>query len=302
MQYPSDVKHCIKDCLLGLIYKKVDLIDFFQNDCGCTRSDMAAVDASLTKATIVDTVLRNLHLRDDKGMVQMQSIIRNILQWGDFGSHWFRNGTLDAAEAQKSIERLKKLLGEKTKLDEAAIDREKRRKEAESKQDKRRSFEQMRTDFNELVRMNEHAQKRGFAFEKFLNDMFQHAKVEVYKAYKLVGEQIDGSFKYEGENYICEAKWQDETAVTNQLYTFAGKILSNTMYPRGAFFSVNGFAPSAVEMISMHKSPNLVLVDGSDLMCVLEELITLPELLSEKIRYAQTRACIYVSASEILKK
>jgi hypothetical protein len=53
-------------------------------------------------------------------------------------------------------------------------------------------------------------QKRGFAFELFLDRMFSVAGLSPRKSFRLIGEQIDGSFELNGSIYLVEAKWQED--------------------------------------------------------------------------------------------
>jgi hypothetical protein len=49
---------------------------------------------------------------------------------------------------------------------------------------------------------------RGFAFERFLDELFTAFKLAPRRSFRLVGEQIDGSFHLASETYLLEAKWQ----------------------------------------------------------------------------------------------
>ena len=50
-------------------------------------------------------------------------------------------------------------------------------------------------------------QQRGFAFESFLDTMFAVFRLSPRKSFRLVGEQIDGSFELNHNTYLVEAKW-----------------------------------------------------------------------------------------------
>jgi len=301
IRYPADVRRCMKDCLLGIFYKKTDLIDFFRNECGCTSSDMRGIESSLTKSQIVDALYENLNKRDESGNLQLHTIIQNIIRWSDFESYWFKNGSLNPEEAKKDIERLKKMIGEKTKEDEHVRELNRRKADIEAQRLKKLTLINLLESFRKLMAMNSEAQQRGYEFERFLRELFGYFTVRLDKPFKLTGEQIDGSFRLQGDNsYICEARWKDELSTTEGLYQFAYKVQTKTLYPRGAFISVNGFSVSAVDAICKNNTPNIFLVDGSDLIHVLEELISLPDLLSKKVELAQTKGRIYVSAREII--
>jgi hypothetical protein len=68
------------------------------------------------------------------------------------------------------------------------------------------------------------------------------------------------------------------------------------MYGRGLFVSVNGFSDPGLEAIVRGKHIKTILVDGEDLSAVLEDRLTLLEMLDYKIRAAQIRADVYVCA------
>ena len=66
--------------------------------------------------------------------------------------------------------------------------------------------------------------KRGYLLENFLRDLAIHESLTISYPIKLHGEQIDGTIKFEGENYILEAKWQDSLTASDALYQFAYKV------------------------------------------------------------------------------
>lgn len=80
-------------------------------------------------------------------------------------------------------------------------------------------------------------------------------------SFNIVGEQIDGAVKHDGEHYIIEAKWQEKPVASNALYQFAYKV-EGKMYGRGIFISINGFSTDSVEALKKGKSLKSILVDG----------------------------------------
>ncbi|NQU77394.1 hypothetical protein HQ544_01720 [Candidatus Falkowbacteria bacterium] len=296
----KDVKNAIKDCLLNILYKKSDLIDFLR-ECGSTSNDMNGIEESLTKSNIIDIYYNNLEKRVDNGMMQFHALIRNIIDWSDFDSYWFQQGALAPEQAKNKIENLKKILGKKTEKEEERLKIKEREKDAEKKRDKNRTMEELCIEFYEMCKNEDGSQRRGYQLETFLKKLFGLSNINVFKPFKLQGEQIDGSIKFDGENYTFEARWQEVAMACNALYTFAYKIETNMLYPRGLFFSINGFSKDAVQRVTHGKSPQLLLFDAVDFISVLQERITLIKLLEEKIRYAQTRSRIYINANEILK-
>jgi hypothetical protein len=52
-------------------------------------------------------------------------------------------------------------------------------------------------------------QGRGYAFEKFLQELFTAFQLNPRSPFKILGEQIDGSLELDKEIYLIEAKWQN---------------------------------------------------------------------------------------------
>ena len=118
-------------------------------------------------------------------------------------------------------------------------------------------------------------------------------------SFRITGEQIDGAFAQEGTDFLFEAKWQQELVGASGLDSLAKKLsrkLENTL---GLFHSINGFSEEGVKA---HASGRrlIILMDGSDLMAVLEERIDLFQLLSRKRRHASRTGNIYLKIHEIL--
>lgn len=297
---PSDLKNAVKDCLCKLFFRKKDLLDFFAS-ANCSRSDLRGSSEGMTKAANVDVVLSNLEQKQDGGILQKISLIEALILWTDYDSHWFTNGSLDPKAAKKSVENLKKIMGKKTEQEQEVEDAKKRQERLEAIRAKSLRLEELNTRFKGLCAMQDEAQKRGYELEKLLVDVFEFFGIKVESPFKLVGEQIDGSFNFQGNNYIFEAKWQNQLSANNQLYSFAYKIESNTLYPRGVFLSINGFSEEAISRITHNKKPQLVLLDVADLILVLNGSISMSKLLEEKIKQAQTRGEIYVNAYKIIE-
>ncbi|SHE79357.1 hypothetical protein SAMN02745225_01645 [Ferrithrix thermotolerans DSM 19514] len=150
----------------------------------------------------------------------------------------------------------------------------------------------------ELTRNEDH-QARGYALEKLLNELFALFDIDAKASFRIVGEQIDGAFTFEGTEYLFEAKWRKDRAEVADLDSFAGKVgrkLENTL---GLFLSVNGFQESVLSTYSQNR-PRLFLMDGGDLSAVLEDRIGLPELLTQKRQHASRTGEVFISAYTIL--
>src|SRR5579872_2022295 len=85
------------------------------------------------------------------------------------------------------------------------------------------------------------AQRRGYAFEVFLNQLFKAHNLAPREAFRNRGEQIDGSFIHRHETFLLEAKWQTKEVAVQSLWAFAGKVETKATWARGLFISESGF-------------------------------------------------------------
>lgn len=128
-------------------------------------------------------------------------------------------------------------------------------------------------------------QPRGFAFEKFLHDLFAVFDLAPRGSFRLVGQQIDGSFLLQGETYLLEAKWQNDFTGVGDLDAFSGKVGRNAKWARGLFVSNTGFSPDG--LTAFGKAPtSIVCMDGFDLHETLSRQLSLADVIARKVRRA----------------
>jgi len=127
-------------------------------------------------------------------------------------------------------------------------------------------------------------QKRGFLFEKFLNELFAFYDLDPRGSFKIIGEQIDGSFTHEGTDYLIEAKWTTSLIERNDLDIFSGKISRKLKNALGLFISINGFTEVLIK--NNFEFHDMILMDSQDLIKVLENRIQLSDLIRLKRKHA----------------
>lgn len=108
-------------------------------------------------------------------------------------------------------------------------------------------------------------QERGLRFEGFLSDLFAAFDLAPRGSFRLVGEQIDGSFRLHTETYLVEAKWHGPQIGFADLMAFSGKVAGKAAWARGLFVSNSGFTQEGLEAFSRGRQTNLICVDGLDL-------------------------------------
>ncbi|MDK9700269.1 MAG: restriction endonuclease [bacterium] len=160
-------------------------------------------------------------------------------------------------------------------------------------------FNQIKDQYYGIMNM-ENRQKAGKEFEIVLNGLFEHSGLSPRKAFRVVGEEIDGSLEFEKEIYLIEAKWEKYPLSEAPLSNFREKVTGKSLFTRGIFISYNGFTSNAVDALTRGKQPIFFLVDGQDLHYVFENKIELKELLSKKLRLLCEEGKVFVRAIDLL--
>ena len=129
-------------------------------------------------------------------------------------------------------------------------------------------------------------QERGLRFEAFLSELFEVHGLAPKGSFRLIGEQIDGSFRLHGEVYLLEAKWHGPKIGVADLLTFSGKVAGKAAWARGLFVSNSGFTAEGLEAFGRGRQTNLICMDGLDLYEVLARRVSLVTVVDEKARRA----------------
>ena len=138
---------------------------------------------------------------------------------------------------------------------------------------------------------------RGYAFEKFLQSLFDAFDLEAHEAFRLRGEQIDGSFQLGNETYLLEAKWQNAVCGNAELHTFHGKIEQKAAWTRGLFISYSGFSEDG--LYAFGRGKRVVCMDGLDIADALQRKLPLNNVLERKVRRAAEMGTSFVRVRDL---
>ncbi|QQR43403.1 hypothetical protein JKA73_30875 [Myxococcus xanthus] len=120
-------------------------------------------------------------------------------------------------------------------------------------------------------------------------------------SFKTTGEQIDGAFSFETADYLLEAKWTSSPSSREDIDVFASKVerkLDNTL---GLFISINGFSATALTRGGTGRT-KIIAMTGEDLIAVLDQRISLPELLRRKRRHGAHTGEMFLSIKDMLNQ
>jgi hypothetical protein len=136
--------------------------------------------------------------------------------------------------------------------------------------------------------------KAGLALEKLLNRLFELFQLQPRQPFRVVGEQIDGSFELDGQIYLLELKWEKHPLPEEDLLVFRGKIEGKSTFTRGVFIALNDISAPARDAITRGKAPSFFVVNGYDLMMILSEAISLPDFMRKRVRLLaeEGRVCV----------
>ena len=159
----------------------------------------------------------------------------------------------------------------------------------------RPKLDQIKRDLIEISSLA--PQPRGYAFEKFLKELFDVYGLVAQEPFRLRGEQIDGSFQLGSETYLVEAKWQGEPIGVAELHTFHGKIEQKAAWTRGLFVSNSGFTEDG--LVAFGRGKRVICMDGLDLYDTLEREIPLNHVLERKIRRAAETGAPFIRVRDL---
>jgi hypothetical protein len=138
----------------------------------------------------------------------------------------------------------------------------------------------------------------GHNLENVLNELFKFFDLAPREPFRVMGEQIDGSFILDSEIYLLEAKWEAQKLSEAPLLIFRGKIEGKSLFTRGVFIAINGVSSQALSAITSGKQPTFFLVDGYDLAAVLEGNTDLITMLRTKMRALAEEGKVFISVRD----
>jgi hypothetical protein len=175
------------------------------------------------------------------------------------------------------------------------------RKEGSAQQHRRsQALEQLKEDFYQLAAERDRS-RAGLALEKLLNRLFEIFDLQPRQPFRIIGEQIDGSFLFDSHVYLMESKWEKDPLPEADLLVFRGKIEGKSTFTRGVFIALNDISIPARDAITRGKAPSFFVINGHDLLMILNEAISLPDFLRQRVRILGEEGRVCVPFAELVK-
>lgn len=292
----------LKQALTTVYWYKSDLRSFLSSTLSKPEL-LAGVNWDDYKRNIVGSLVDRLARNQDLFLSDLIRLMTEVARVDDY-SHLERleDGKAKATEARQAVLALRKYIGGPADSDAEEEKIQQRRRAAfdslvrtTAVQD---TLKVLTKEYFVLLGSSE-PQRRGYRLEKILRELFSIFDLDPKASFKVTGEQMDGAFTFQTTDYLLEAKWQKEPVNAADLDSLAGKLTRKLENTLGLFLSVNGFSDDGVRQHSSGRRL-MILMDGSDLMAVLEGRIDLVQLLLRKRRHASQTGNIYLRIHELL--
>lgn len=289
----------IKEALVHIYWYKKDFKSFLLNSLP-ENVNTGNINWELTKREIAFLIIDRLaELHHTEILLK---IAQDICQFNSFEHlKYLDDGEDKISKARSAVYHLKALITPYQDEMKSKEEREKRIKEAENK---RRDFLNYQAELDNLkqefyVLLNsEDSQQRGFMLEKLMNRLFLLNDLDPKSSFKITGQQIDGAFSLDGTEFLFEAKWTKSPINSAELAVFKEKVKSKLENTLGLFLSIGGFSEDG--LIAFQSSDKvMILMDGLDLISILENRISFIDLILRKKQIAAREGRIFVQFSQM---
>ncbi|MBC8554328.1 MAG: restriction endonuclease [Candidatus Brocadiales bacterium] len=281
--------------VIGKIFWLKDPFRAFLISCN-VPSEMYARYSDESKYKIARHVLSDLDTMGEDGYLVQRRIVTELCKLRKIPD----DNVADKEAGIEALRWLKKLAFEQQLVvenDQSAA--EARAHEARQKQialaARARKMEQLKADFiaMTMAKNSEEVQRRGYDLEELLAQLFEAHEISYRRPYRVGNEQIDGHFRYKGFDYLVEAKWRSKLPTESELAALKRKVDKKLTSTRGLFLSMAGFRTEVVFEFIRGESSNIILMDGADLILILEGHVSLIDALELKIRKAAQEGIIF---------
>ncbi|WP_336856039.1 restriction endonuclease [Sinomonas albida] len=297
---PAIIKPLI-DALSSVYWYKKDLREFLLSALP-NNPEVRSLDPNLSKRDMVSGLIHTLHRKQN---TYFDDLVRLILAVDDINDPgWLKqltDGPERYAAAKAALRTLQTHVAPYRELRSEADQISDRQEQAKVREERRRAhidaLGELQQEFRLVTQLD--PQNRGYELEKLLAATFRFFEIDARGSFRILGEQIDGAFTFEGTEFLLESKWQSQMIGLADVNAFIGKVdgkLDNTL---GLFVAINGFQPTAIERLNGAGRSRVILMDGSDLAAVFEDRISLPMLLARKKQHAAQTGEVMLTAWSI---
>jgi hypothetical protein len=307
---PSDIESLLAVAIRDAIWFKPQ-VQVFLKQSGVPPTVLSEV-SKLYKAgkptiPVVQYVFSQLEIFGEEGHIVARRMLTTIHKWKAFSSlppDQQPKARKAVSELQKACESFYAQMEyedrKRREADELRMHEERLNRGAIKPLDHIR-LEQFRASFQEIYPMPE-TNERGTRFEKFMNEVFEYYCQRSDGPFRRIGEQLDGLFVFDNHPYYVEIRWKKKKASAGDVSVLRDRAMAGFGGDTKALFlSFEGFSTECLTELEGRTDERVILMDGSDLMVVLQGEMGFDVLLAEKQLHLSRTKRPYVSAYEILR-
>lgn len=143
-------------------------------------------------------------------------------------------------------------------------------------------------------------QQKGYAFEKFLNQLFQDLSLSPKASYRTESDQIDGSFLLDGNTILLEAKYRSSSPSKNDLILFSEKIANKSQFARGLFICQAKIPCQINDYYKDREGTRIIAMTVEELYLILSENADIVDIIRRKFRYLDEMGIVFKYYREII--
>jgi len=136
------------------------------------------------------------------------------------------------------------------------------------------------------------AQKKGYEFEKYLKNLFEAFGLEPNASYRTEHDQIDGSFSFEGNTILIEAKYKANEIPKDDLILFQNKLKAKSHFAKGLFITYSRVTSKALSYFQDSGS-RMVILTVEEIFLLCQNKTPLTSVLQSKFRQLDERGMIF---------
>lgn len=142
-------------------------------------------------------------------------------------------------------------------------------------------------------------QQKGYAFEKFLNQLFRDLSLNPRTSYRTDTDQIDGSFVLDGNTVLVEAKYQGPSPSKNDFILFSNKIATKSQFAKGLFICQAKIPKTIIDYFKLTVGKQIVAMTVEELYMILSDNQDLVNVIKMKFRYLDETGLVFKHYREL---
>jgi hypothetical protein len=135
-------------------------------------------------------------------------------------------------------------------------------------------------------------QQKGYAFERYLIDLFNAFSLEPRTSYRTEYNQIDGSIILNGSTVLIEAKYKETPINKDPFILFSEKIENKSPFTKGIFITLTRPSDKTLEYFN-DKTSRFIIFTVEELYILCDQNRSLEEILKKKFRLLEETGRVF---------